>query len=144
MCLGVACHKLDIGIVSARQCHENSVEMRVTMIFQLMGIMILLVFYGCYFLKMINQKKKGIQTNQMGKGKAGFVKFIEVTLKIISILVPIVEVVSIAANTTYFPDWVRVIGMCIGTIGVAVLFCLFSQCGTVGEPVFLRRKKQSL
>ena len=31
---------------------------------------------------MISQRKQGISTDQLGKGKTGFVKFIEVTLKI--------------------------------------------------------------
>ncbi len=93
------------------------------MIFQIISIIILLAFYGCYFLKMINQKKKGIQTNQMGKGKVGFVKLIEVTLKIVSILVPMVEVVSIVMETTYLPGWMRVIGVYMGMIG-AVVFIL--------------------
>ena len=39
------------------------------MLFQISGITILLIFYGCYFLKMEFQRKKGIQTNQIGKGK---------------------------------------------------------------------------
>ena len=31
--------------------------------FQIIAIIILLEFYGCYFAKMISQKKKGIQTD---------------------------------------------------------------------------------
>lgn len=42
--------------------------------FQIVAIIILLVFYGGYYAKMISQRKKGIQTDQMGKGKTGFVK----------------------------------------------------------------------
>ena len=36
---------------------------------------------GLYFAKLISQKKQGINTDQLGKGKEGFVKFIEVALK---------------------------------------------------------------
>ena len=39
------------------------------MIFQVAAFLILLAFYGCYFTKMLIQKRKGIQTDQMGKGK---------------------------------------------------------------------------
>ena len=39
------------------------------MFFQAGAIIILLLFYGCYFGKMFLQKKKGIQTDQIGKGK---------------------------------------------------------------------------
>nr|WP_300825021.1 methyltransferase [uncultured Schaedlerella sp.] len=34
------------------------------MIFQVTGIAVLLVFYGCYFIKMIAQSRKGIKTDQ--------------------------------------------------------------------------------
>lgn len=90
------------------------------MLFQIAGIIILAAFYGCYFLKMISQKKKGIQTDQMGKGKTGFVKGIEVTMKIASFLVPAAEIVSIALNKTFFSTIVRIIGVCIGAIGVGI------------------------
>ena len=42
------------------------------------------VFYICYFAKMFQQRKQGIKTDQLGTGKEGFVKFIEITLKIIA------------------------------------------------------------
>ncbi|MCM1037979.1 MAG: isoprenylcysteine carboxylmethyltransferase family protein [Ruminococcus sp.] len=90
------------------------------MLFQIAGLIILAVFYGCYFIKMISQKKKGIQTNQMGKGKTGFVKGIEMTLKAVTFFVPIVEVVSIALNMALLPDVIRYMGICIGIAGVGV------------------------
>lgn len=90
------------------------------MIYQIIAILILAVFYGCYFIKMISQKRKGIQTDQIGKGKVGFVKFIEVTMKIITIIVPIAEIISIILNTSVRPLWARIAGVCIAVIGVAV------------------------
>ncbi len=88
--------------------------------FQIMAIVILLAFYGCYFTKMILQRKKGIQTNQMGKGKTGVVKRIEITMKIASLLVPAAELVSIVMNTSCLPLWVRIVGAFVGICGVAV------------------------
>lgn len=90
------------------------------MIFQITAIVILLIFYGCYFGKMISQKKKGIQTDQIGKGKKGFVKFIEITMKIATISVPVTEVVSIILNTSELPTVARYIGVVIALIGDAV------------------------
>ena len=60
----------------------------VEMIYQVTALVILAVFYGCYFLKMLMQQRKGIRTDQIGQGKVGFVKF--------------VEVISILLNTTCF------------------------------------------
>lgn len=51
------------------------------MTFQIVAIIILLAFYGCYLGKMLLQKKQGIQTDQMGKGKKGTEKTIELTMK---------------------------------------------------------------
>lgn len=90
------------------------------MIFQIIAIVILTVFYGCYFTKMISQRKKGIPTDQIGKGKVGFVKFIEVTMKIITIIVPIAEIISIILNTSVLPVWARVVAISIAVTGVAV------------------------
>lgn len=45
---------------------------------QIVGYMILLVFYLCYFIKMFQQRKQEIQTDHMGKGKQGIQKKIEI------------------------------------------------------------------
>ncbi len=87
------------------------------MTFQIIGILILLIFYGCYFIKMFNQCSKGIQTDQIGKNKVGLVKFIEVTMKIITYIVPVFEVIGIAFNIFSFNNSLRIIGACMGIVG---------------------------
>lgn len=93
------------------------------MIFQVLAITILLVFYGCYFGKMISQRKRGIQTDQMGKGKKGIVKVIEVAMKIVTISVPIIEVISIVMNTFCLPIGARIVGLVLAILGDAVFIC---------------------
>lgn len=88
--------------------------------FQVAGIAIMLAFYGCYFIKMISQHKKGIKTDQIGKEKVGFVKFVEITMKVFTYLVPAVEIVSIILNTSFFAVPVRIVGMLVAVVGVAV------------------------
>lgn len=90
------------------------------MLYQTVGIVILAAFYGCYFIKMISQKKKGIKTDQIGKGKVGFVKAIEVTMKTATYLVPIAETISILFGTAALPNMIRVVGAIIGMIGVII------------------------
>lgn len=92
----------------------------VFVIYKITGIAILLAFYGCYFGKMIAQRKKGIVTDQIGKGKTGFVKLVECTMKIATILVPIAEVASIVLVTSYLPLWARIAGVVIAVIGVVI------------------------
>lgn len=90
------------------------------MLYKITGIIILLTFYGCYFMKMISQHKKGIKTDQIGKGKTGVVKVIEMTMKISTYLVPAAEFISIVLGTTIFPVWARLLGASIGAAGVIV------------------------
>lgn len=97
------------------------------MVFQITAVLILLAFYGIYFAKMFSQKKKGIRTNQMGKGKKGMIKYIEITLKVMSALVLIAEAASLCIDTSFFPTWVRVSGVLLGMIGVAVFLCAVLQ-----------------
>ncbi len=88
--------------------------------FKVISIAILIVFYGCYFIKMLHQKKQGIQTDQMGKGKLGFVKWIEITTKIAAFLVIAVEVVSIFLGTSGGSIPVRSVGAAVSIAGTAL------------------------
>ncbi len=93
------------------------------MIFKILAVIILILFYGCYFTKMILQKRKGIQTDQIGKGKTGFVKFIELTMKIATILVPVIEAISIVWLQPTSMEWMRWTGVVIGFIGTMISIC---------------------
>lgn len=87
------------------------------MFFQLIAFFILLVFYGCYFIKMFLQRQKGIRTDQIGKGKTGTVQRIELTMKVATLLVPVVEVVSIFLNTSFFSAGFRIAGLVLAILG---------------------------
>lgn len=78
------------------------------------------VFYICYFAKMISQRKQGIRTDQLGKGKEGFVKFIETTLKISTYLLPVIQIFSIWFYSGTIHIWLRIIGIIFNAVGVAV------------------------
>lgn len=90
------------------------------MIWQAFGLIILAAFYGCYFTKMLLQRRKGIMTDQMGKGKTGFVKAIELLLKVATYLVAAVEIVSILWGTAALPGGARTLGAVLGASGVVV------------------------
>ena len=88
--------------------------------FQITAVIILLAFYGCYFGKMLMQRKKGIKTDQIGKGKTGMVKRVELTMKTATLLVPAVEVISIIGNITALPLGIRGIGAGVAVVGDVV------------------------
>ncbi len=88
------------------------------MFFKIIALVLTASFYICYFAKMISQKRQGIDTDQLGKGKAGFVKYIEVTLKISTYLILAVEVVSIIFYAGGVNDVLRIIGLIVLALGV--------------------------
>lgn len=86
--------------------------------FKIIILILMAAFYACYFAKMISQRKQGISTDQLGKGKEGFVKFIEITLKITTYLLPVLQVVSIALYDGSVHISMRVAGVIITALGV--------------------------
>ena len=90
------------------------------MAFKLISIASLIAFYGCYFIKMLRQKKQGIRTDQIGKGKVGFVKFVEVTMKVAAVLVFAVGIVSIFIGASHSPVAVRIMGAVMSIVGTIV------------------------
>ena len=87
------------------------------MVVQLVAITILGIFYSFYFGKMLAQRRKGIQTDQMGKGKKGAARAIELTMKAVTISVPIAELVSVYLNISALPEWIRYIGIVLALSG---------------------------
>lgn len=87
------------------------------MIFQLIAVILLGIFYSCYFGKMIAQRRKGIQTDQIGKGKTGTEKVIELTMKAATLSVPVLELISICMDTRGLPEWARCIGIVLAISG---------------------------
>lgn len=90
------------------------------MMLKIAALGLMAVFYICYFSKMIRQKMKGIHTDQLGKGKEGFLKFIEIALKITTYILPLLQIISILfyAETSYDP--LRISGVVIELFGIIV------------------------
>ncbi len=90
------------------------------MILKIIALGLMAIFYICYFSKMISQKKKGIRTDQLGKGKEGFLKFIEITLKITTYLLPILQIISILFYFKSSYSLLRIAGVVLELFGVVV------------------------
>ena len=89
------------------------------MVYQLLALVILAGFYACYFGKMLSQRRRGIRTDQMGRGKTGRVRAIEIAVKCVTALLPAAQVVCIALRLTALPDWARILGAVLGALGIA-------------------------
>lgn len=91
------------------------------MLYQILGIGILLAFYSIYLGKMLLQRQKGIQTDHIAKGtKKGNLMTVEVLMKIATYSVLGVELISIAFNSAQLHWGARLIGFCIGVVGVII------------------------
>ncbi len=97
------------------------------MIFKIITFALMALFYICYFAKMMRQRKQGICTDQLGKRKTGFVKFIEVTLKISTYVLPIIQFVSILWYRGTAHIALRIIGCVITAVGVFVFIMSVAQ-----------------
>ena len=97
------------------------------MIFKIITLGLMAAFYICYFAKMISQRKQGISTDQLGKGKTGFVKFIEVTLKISTYVLPIIQFISILWYIGTAHIALRIFGCVITTVGVLTFILSVAQ-----------------
>lgn len=90
------------------------------MTFKVIALTLMAAFYACYYIKLLTQKKKGIKTTQIGSGKTGFVKWIECTMMVSTVLVVIVELVSIILGASMLPDFARWCGADIAAVGVVI------------------------
>lgn len=82
------------------------------------GLVILAIFYGIYIGKMLLQKRKGIRTDQMARGRRrDKVFYVEVILKLATYSVVAVELVSIVLTKSYLPEVFIAAGCFLGVIG---------------------------
>ena len=85
---------------------------------KMIGLLILAVFYAVYISKMVLQKRKGIQTDQIAKGKQKTkVFYIELVMKIATYSVVVAEVLSLFFAPPYLPQTLVAAGVVLGLIG---------------------------
>ena len=95
--------------------------------YALLALLVLAVFYGIYFGKMLAQKRRGIQTRQIGRRKEAALHRVEVLMGIATLCAPAAQLLSIALGWSHLPAKARFTGFCIGMLGDAV-FLLSVLC----------------
>lgn len=90
------------------------------MLYRIVAGVIMALFYGCYFLKLLLQRGKGIQTDQMGRGKKGLVRTVELSLKYSAWVIAFAQLGSILLDANGSPDWLRPLGCVVGLAGAAL------------------------
>mgnify|MGYP004623007151 FL=1 len=91
--------------------------------YSLLALIVLALFYGIYFAKMLVQKQRGIRTRQIGRRKEKSIHTVEVLMSIATLGVVISQLLSIFFGWNHFPFNVRFTGFCLGVLG-DVIFLL--------------------
>ena len=92
-----------------------------------LALLVLAFFYGVYFAKMLAQKRRGIQTRQIGRRKETNVHTVEMLMSVATLGAPIAQLTSIAFDWNHLPAGARFTGFCIGMLG-DVVFLLSVLC----------------
>lgn len=87
------------------------------MVYKILALSIMIIFYGIYYGKMIIQKKQGIKTRQLGKGKNLNIRSVEILLSIATLVIVPIQLISIIFDLTILNDNIRFIGFAFGIIG---------------------------
>ena len=88
---------------------------------QITALAVIAVFYIAYFTKMILQRRKGVKTDQIGKGnKPRKLLVIEILMKLATYFIVVVEVVSITFNFRMWKSSYTWIGIGVAALGVLV------------------------
>ena len=87
------------------------------MIYKIFALLIMILFYSIYFGKMIIQKRQGIKTRQLGKGKNQNVRAVEILLSIATLVIVPIQLISIILDLTILNDNIRFIGFLVGILG---------------------------
>ena len=90
---------------------------RLGSLFFIPALVIMGIFYGIYFSKKIAQKRKGIQTTQLGQGKEKSVRTIEIIMSAATLLIVPVQLISIVFEWNILPSPARMAGIVFGLIG---------------------------
>lgn len=92
------------------------------------ALLILAVFYGIYFGKMMIQRSHGIRTDQMGSRKEKKLHRVEMLMKTATFAIVPVQLVSIVTGWSALPESARCAGIVIGILGdgifLAAVVCM--------------------
>lgn len=88
--------------------------------FQMLALALMAAFYGVYLIKQASQGKRGIRTNQMGRGdKPSGTLAVERMLSVFSVVIIGVELWSVWSGDSFLPVWCRWAGLALTALGVA-------------------------
>ena len=94
-----------------------NLPLEVSLPYRLLALFVLAVFYGIYLVKQWRQKRRGIQTMQIGRGKEAQTHTVETLMGIATVGIIPAQLLSIGFGWSYLPANTRFTGFCIGMVG---------------------------
>lgn len=95
--------------------------------YAVLTLLVLAVFYGIYFIKALSQKRRGIQTRQIGSRKEKGIHTVELLMSVATLGAPVAQLLSVALGWSWLPAGARFTGFVLGMLGDAV-FLLSVLC----------------
>ena len=94
-----------------------NLPLEVSLPYRLLALFVLAVFYGIYLIKQWRQKRRGIQTMQIGRGKEAQTHTVETLMGIATVGIIPAQLLSIAFDWSHLSANARFTGFCIGIVG---------------------------
>ena len=94
-----------------------NLPLEVSLPYRLLALFVLAVFYGIYLIKQWRQKRRGIQTMQIGRGKDAQTHTVETLMGIATVGIIPAQLLSIAFGWSHLSANARFTGFCIGIVG---------------------------
>ena len=91
--------------------------LEVSLPYRVLALLVLAVFYGIYVVKLGRQKRRGIQTMQIGRRKEAQTHTVETLMGIATIGIIPAQLLSIGFGWSYLPANAQFTGFCIGMVG---------------------------
>lgn len=92
-----------------------------------LALVVLVLFYTVYFVKMLIQHKHGIKTRQIGRRKEIDIHMVELLMSIATLAAPAAQLISIAFGWSCMPSGARFTGFLIGMLG-DIIFLISVVC----------------
>ena len=91
--------------------------LEVSLPYRVLALLVLAVFYGIYVVKLGRQKRRGIQTMQVGRGKDAQTHTVETLMGIATVGIIPAQLLSIAFGWSHLSANARFTGFCVGMLG---------------------------
>ena len=88
--------------------------------YRILALLVLAVFYGTYLVKQWKQKRRGIQTMQIGRGKDAQTHTVETLMGIATVGIIPAQLLSIGFGWSHLSANARFTGFCVGLIGDSI------------------------